>query len=120
MQVKCLSDSHSLHKNFFSLEDTHSLGIETSENFFVEKLYNLKVPNFLHKYVPSYTTVIFWLFPVLGGGGVTVPGCVQEASGWGATRYGLVACGSNGDGRTIELDDLPTLWFYDSMIFLLK
>ena len=31
---------------------------------------------------------------------------VQEASGWGATRYGLVACGSNGDGRTVGRDYL--------------
>jgi len=40
------------------------------------------------------------------GGGVTVPGSVQEASGLGATRYGLVACGSKGNGRTARLDDL--------------
>ena len=31
---------------------------------------------------------------------------VQEASGGDATRYGLVACGSNSDGRTVGLDDL--------------
>ena len=31
---------------------------------------------------------------------------VQEASGWGATRYGLVACGSNGNGKTVGLDEL--------------
>lgn len=37
-----------------------------------------------------------------GGGGVAVPGSVQEASGWGAMRYGLVVCGS---GRTAGLDD---------------
>ena len=39
-------------------------------------------------------------------GGVAIPGSVQEASGWGATRYGFVACASNGNGRTVELDDL--------------
>jgi len=58
-----------------------------------------------------------------GGGGVAVPGSVQEASGWGATRYGLVACGSKGNGRTVGLDDLigpfqpqdsMILWFYDN------
>jgi len=41
-----------------------------------------------------------------GGGGVAVPGSVQEVSGWGATRYGLMACGSNGNGRTVGLHDL--------------
>ena len=41
-----------------------------------------------------------------GGGGVAVPGSVQEVSGWGATRSGLVACGSSGNGRTVGLDDL--------------
>ena len=44
--------------------------------------------------------------PAQGGGGVAVPGSVQEASGWGATRYGLVSCGSNGNGRTVGVDDL--------------
>ena len=33
--------------------------------------------------------VLEW--PAQGGGGVAVPGSVQEASGQGATRYGLVA-----------------------------
>jgi len=41
-----------------------------------------------------------------GGGGVAIPGSVQEASGCGATRYGLVACGSNDSERTVGLDDL--------------
>ena len=41
-----------------------------------------------------------------GGGGVAVPGSVQEAPGREATRYGLVAFGSNGNGRTVGLDDL--------------
>ena len=41
-----------------------------------------------------------------GGGGVAVPSSVQEVSGWGATRYGLVACDSKGNGRTVGLDDL--------------
>ena len=27
-------------------------------------------------------------------------------SGWGATRYGLVACGSKSNRRTVGLDDL--------------
>jgi len=44
---------------------------------------------------------------------------VQELSEWGATRNGLVACGSKGNERTVGLDDLvrsfPTLWFYDSI-----
>ena len=40
-----------------------------------------------------------------GGGGVAVPGSVQEVSGWGATRYGLMACGSKGNGRTVGLAD---------------
>ena len=44
--------------------------------------------------------------PREGSGGITVPGGVQEVSGWGAERYGLVACGSNGDRRTVGLDDL--------------
>ena len=35
-----------------------------------------------------------------------VPGSVQETSGWGATRYGLVACGSKGNGRMVGLDGL--------------
>ena len=39
-----------------------------------------------------------------GGGGV--PGSVQEASECRTMRYGLVACGSNGNGRMAELDDL--------------
>ena len=59
---------------------------------------------------------------VQGGGGVAVPGSVQEASQWGATRYGLVACGSNGNGRMVGLDDpvgpfqpcdSMILWFHD-------
>ena len=33
-------------------------------------------------------------------------GSFQEVPGWGATRYGLVACGSKGNGRTVGLDDL--------------
>jgi len=41
-----------------------------------------------------------------GGDGVAVPGSVQEASGRGATRSDLVACGSNGSGRMAGLDDL--------------
>jgi len=45
-------------------------------------------------------------WPAQGGGGVTIPGSVQEASGWGPTRYGLVACGSNGNGRMVGLGDL--------------
>jgi len=45
-------------------------------------------------------------WPAQGGGGVTIPGGVQEVSGWGAKRYSLVACGSKGNGRTVELDDL--------------
>ena len=40
------------------------------------------------------------------GGGVTIPDSVQEASGWEAMRYGLVACGSNDNGRMVVLDDL--------------
>ena len=52
-------------------------------------------------------------WPAQGDGGVAVPGSVQEASGWGSMRCGLVACGSNGNGRTVELDDLVILWFYD-------
>ena len=40
-----------------------------------------------------------------GGGGVAVPGSVQEASGRGAARYGLVY-GSSGNGRTVGLNDL--------------
>ena len=45
-------------------------------------------------------------WPAQGDGGVAVPGSVQEASGWGATRCALVACASNGNGRTVGLDDL--------------
>ena len=41
-----------------------------------------------------------------GGGGVTISGSVQEASGRGAVRYGLVACGRSGSVKTIGLDDL--------------
>jgi len=61
-------------------------------------------------------------WPAQGSGGVAVLGSVQEASGWGATRYGLVACGSKGNGRTVGLDDLigpfqpwdsMILWFYE-------
>ena len=38
---------------------------------------------------------------------------------WGATRYGLVASGSNGNGRIVELDDLVgPFQLSDSMIFL--
>ena len=48
--------------------------------------------------------VLEW--PAQGGGGVAVPGSVQEAPGREATRYGLVAFGSNGNGRTVGLDDL--------------
>jgi len=48
---------------------------------------------------------------------------VQEVPGWGATRYGLVACGGNGNGRMVGLDDLVgpfqpcdsmSLWFFHS------
>ena len=58
-----------------------------------------------------------------GGGGVTVPGSVQEASGRGATRYHSSLVGSNGD-RMVGLDELVgpfqpcdfmILQFYDSM-----
>ena len=50
----------------------------------------------------------------------TVPGSVQEASGWGATRYGSVACGSKGNGRTVGLDDLVDPFQpWDSMILWL-
>ena len=52
-------------------------------------------------------------WPAQEGGGVTVPGSVQEVSRRATTRHGLVACGSNGDGRTVGLDDqirsFPTL-----------
>ena len=41
-----------------------------------------------------------------GGGGVAVPSSVQEASGSGASRNGLVACGSNGNRRMAALHDL--------------
>jgi len=41
-----------------------------------------------------------------GGGGVTIPDSVQEASGLGATRCDLVACGSKGNGKPVGLDDL--------------
>jgi len=59
--------------------------------------------------------------PAQGGGGVTVADSVQEVSGWEATRYGLVACASNSNGRTVGLDDFVgpfqpwdsmILWFY--------
>jgi len=56
-----------------------------------------------------------------GGGGVAVPGSVQEASGGGATRYSLVACGSKGNGRTVGLDDLVGPFQpCDSMILITK
>ena len=52
-----------------------------------------------------------------GGDGVAVPGSVQEAPGREATRYGLVACGSMGNGRVVGLDDLAGLFQpRDSMI----
>jgi len=35
-----------------------------------------------------------------------ISGLYHSVSGWGATRYGLGACGSNGNGRTVGLDDL--------------
>ena len=66
-------------------------------------------------------------WPAQGGSGVTVPGSVQEVPGWGATRYGLVACGSKGNGRRIGLDDLVgpfqpwdsmILWFYISVLVI--
>ena len=47
------------------------------------------------------------------------------ASGWGTTRYGLVACGSKSNRSTVELDglegpfqpcDSTILWFYNFMI----
>jgi len=63
--------------------------------------------------------------PAQGGGGVAVPGSIQEASRWGTTRYGLVVCGSKGNGRTVELDDFVgpfqpvILWFYDSVVNIL-
>ena len=38
-------------------------------------------------------------------------------SGWGATRYGLVACSSKGNARVVGLDDLVGLFqSCDSMI----
>jgi len=46
-----------------------------------------------------------------------------EESGWRATRYGLVACGTNGNGKVVGLDDLAghfqpcdsmILWFYET------
>ena len=53
-----------------------------------------------------------------GSGGVTIPGSVQEVSGWGARRYGLVACGSNGNDSWTRWScrSFPTLWFYDSKL----
>jgi len=48
--------------------------------------------------------VLEW--PAQGGGGVAVPGSVHEESGRGATRYGLVACSSKGNGRMVGLYDL--------------
>ena len=52
-----------------------------------------------------------------GGCGVAVPGSVQEVSGCGVPRYGLVACDSNGNGRTVGLDDLVGPFQHcDSMI----
>ena len=47
-----------------------------------------------------------WSWPSQGDGGVAVPGSVQEASGWRAMRYGLVACGISGSTRMVGLDDL--------------
>ena len=44
-------------------------------------------------------------WPAKGGGGVAISGSVQEASGRGAARYGLAACGS-GSVKTVGLDDL--------------
>jgi len=55
-------------------------------------------------FLPESGQALEW--PAQGGGGVAVPGSVQEASGWAATRYGLVACGSSGDGRMVGLDEL--------------
>ena len=61
-------------------------------------------------------------WPVQGGGGVAVPGSVQEVSGRRPTRYSLVACGSKGNGRMVGLDglvgpfqpcDSRILWFYE-------
>jgi len=59
--------------------------------------------------------VLEWL--AQGDGGVAVPGSVQEASGWEATRYGLLACGSTVSVRTVGLKDLIGLFPpCDSMI----
>ena len=61
-----------------------------------------------------------------GGGGVAIRGSVQEVSGWGAMRYGLVASDSSGDGKTVGLDDLVgpfqpcdsmILWLYEVQTF---
>ena len=41
-----------------------------------------------------------------GGGGVAIPGSVEETFGWGATRCGLGTCGSKDNGRSVGLDDL--------------
>jgi len=66
-------------------------------------------------------------WPAQGGGGGAIPSSIQEASGWGAKRYSLVACGSNGDGRVNGLDDLVgpfqpcdsmILWFYVTLHIL--
>ena len=43
-------------------------------------------------------------WPAQGSSRVAIPGSVRETSGCGATRHGLVACGSNGDGRAVGLD----------------
>ena len=52
-----------------------------------------------------------------GGGGVAVPAGVQEVSGWRTTRYGLVACGTNGNGKAVGLDDLAGRFQHcDSML----
>ena len=72
-----------------------------------------------------YLLKLLWSFPILllhsftfirersgagmaaqGGGGVAIPGSVQDVSGWGSTRYDLVVCGSDGNGRVVGLDDL--------------
>lgn len=46
-------------------------------------------------------------------------------SGWGATRCGLVACGSDGDRRVVGLDNpvgpfqpCDSVWFYVKTIYI--
>ena len=62
-----------------------------SKSHFAESSVSFFLPLVLKPCWPWCSGSTSFHLPAQGGGGVTIPGSVQEASGWGATRHGLAA-----------------------------